>query len=254
MKRNSFLIIAIILWAFAALLLLGFILAVISTTSAGTIGAVTAFILIPGLIIEGVGGFLFYKAQKLPKTVRPEKPQKQSNTKQSFVPAPQVERPTQPKEPKPHKQERPPRQKIYKGLKVVGGLPVPEGSPCDVGFDRKRIVFNVAGSQYCLDIGKTRSIELSQDVNKQVYSKGSLGGGLVGGALFGLAGAVIGSAPKKRIETQILRGVILGYEDMQSVGLAYIVLSDVVPNAFTSYKLVKRIKPLVKASGNIYHL
>ncbi|MEA4853285.1 MAG: hypothetical protein VB082_03280 [Christensenella sp.] len=237
MKKISFLVIGIVLFSVAGWLLLA---AGIEAGFGIDFGAVI-FLLIVGGVLVALGVWMMMKMQKLPNPQRPPRPQKPQKEEK-------MQKPIQPKPPKP------PKAKIYKGLKVLGGLPVPEGSPCVVSFDGKMLVVNTGGTQYCLDATKLRSAELSEDINRQVYSKGSFGGGLVGGALFGIAGAVIGSAPKKVVETQVLRGSIIGYDDIQTGEIAYIVLSDMTANTFVSFKLIKRIKPYVQIKNIVHHL
>lgn len=137
--------------------------------------------------------------------------------------------------------------KWFHGMKVIGGLPVPEGTNCAVGIDYTNglLIMNVSNTQYMLGFVKISGIELSTDIDKQVYSKSSTMGGFVGGALFGLAGVVIGSAPKTAVSSQILQGIILSYDDVQTGGTAYIVLSDIVRNSWACQKLATAINPLI---------
>lgn len=220
MKKNKFLILGIVFFALAGVMLVG--MAAESMRNAEHYSI--AYSLLPAVLFAALGAWMMAKI-KMP----PKKKAEQAGKRR--------------------------RRKTYRGLKVVGGLPVPEGASCIASFDGITLVIAAGGAQYHLDASKLRSIELSKDIDRRVYSEGSLTGGLIGGALFGLAGAVIGSAPRKRIETQVLRGAVIGYEDIDvAAGLAYIVLSDRKTNAACSRKLVKRLKPYVKTKHAVYHL
>ena len=140
--------------------------------------------------------------------------------------------------------------KKFKYLKILHGLGVPQEAECVAILDEDAVVFVIGGTEFRLDFVKITGVDLQKTIDSQIYSQGSFTGGLVGGALFGVAGAVIGSAPKKRVERKRMHGVLIEYtgsgEDCE-----YILLADKKPNATHSKKLGKKLRGIIKKNGKL---
>ena len=79
--------------------------------------------------------------------------------------------------------------------------------------------------------------ECLTDVENIQYLKSSVAKGMIGAALFGVGGAVIGSAPKTKVRKQITSHAIIGYRD-SSGKERVIILKDAAPNRMDASNLV----------------
>ena len=140
--------------------------------------------------------------------------------------------------------------KKYKHLKILHGLGVPPEAECMALLDKGAVVFLIGGTEFQLDFAKITGVDLQKTIDTQIYSQGSFTGGLVGGALFGVAGAVIGSAPKKRVERKRMHGVLIEYKG-SGEGSEYILLADKKPNATNSKKLGKELQGIIKKNKKL---
>lgn len=134
--------------------------------------------------------------------------------------------------------------KRYPPLIHVTGLDIPENVRVSVFLKKDRITIAGAGREYNLNFDKIVSSESHVTMDIREYYRSSTLKGVTGAALFGLPGAVIGSAPTKReVKTDVKSFAVISFT-AQSGKIATIILSDVLPNTRYASDLVARLKPL----------
>lgn len=83
---------------------------------------------------------------------------------------------------------------------LSGGLPLVGGTMCLVSLTETGVSISAPGAKFNIAIEKITSISTKTDTeiqeNKQLVS--SIGGALVGAALFGLPGAIVGGGAKEK--------------------------------------------------------
>ena len=132
----------------------------------------------------------------------------------------------------------------YPPLIHVTGLDIPENVQVSVFLKKDRITIAGAGREYNLNFDKIVSSESHVTMDIREYYRSSTLKGVTGAALFGLPGAVIGSAPTKReVKTDVKSFAVISFT-AQSGKIATIILSDVLPNTRYASDLVARLKPL----------
>ena len=80
----------------------------------------------------------------------------------------------------------------------AAGLPIPEGMLCDLSLDESGLIVSSAGNNYTIAFEKITSVSAKTDVEVQKHIVSSAGGALVGAALFGVPGALIGGRAKTK--------------------------------------------------------
>lgn len=134
--------------------------------------------------------------------------------------------------------------KRYPPLVHVTGLDIPENVQVSVFLKPDRLTITGAGREYNLNFDKIVSLENHVTVDVKEYYRSSTLKGVTGAALFGLPGAVIGSAPTKRtVKSDVKSFAVISFT-AQSGEIATIILSDVLPNTRYASDLVARLKPL----------
>ena len=134
--------------------------------------------------------------------------------------------------------------KRYPPLIHVTGLDIPENVQVSVFLKTDKLTITGAGREYNLNFDKIVSLENHVTMDIKEYYRSSTLKGVTGAALFGLPGAVIGSAPTKReVKTDVKSFAVISFTS-QSGEIATIILSDVLPNTRYASDLVARLKPL----------
>lgn len=134
--------------------------------------------------------------------------------------------------------------KRYPPLVHVTGLDIPENVQVSVFLKQDRLIITGAGKEYNLNFDKIVSSESHVTMDIKEYYRSSTLKGVTGAALFGLPGAVIGSAPTKRkVKTDVKSFAVISFT-AQSGEIATIILSDVLPNTRYASDLVAKLKPL----------
>lgn len=129
-------------------------------------------------------------------------------------------------------------------LKHIQGLDIPE-TVCTVELSTDKVIITGGGKEYNLNLERILSVNFEMDVDVQKYSKSSMTAGIVGVAAFGVAGAVIGAAPREKTKRLVTGCAILGY--LTSDGSqAYLLLQGSQPNDMQAAKFVDKIRPLVQ--------
>lgn len=134
--------------------------------------------------------------------------------------------------------------KRYPPLVHVTGLDIPENVQVSVFLKADRLTIAGAGKEYNLTFDKIVSSESHVTMDIKEYYHSSTLKGVTGAALFGLPGAIIGSAPTKRkVKTDVKSFAVISFT-AQSGEIATIILSDVLPNTRYASDLVAKLKPL----------
>ena len=134
--------------------------------------------------------------------------------------------------------------KRYPPLIHVTGLDIPENVQVSVFLKADRLTIVGAGKEYNLNFDKIVSSESHVTMDIKEYYRSSTLKGVTGAALFGLPGAVIGSAPTKReVKTNVKSFAVISFT-ARTEEIATIILSDVLPNTRYASDLVARLKPL----------
>ena len=134
--------------------------------------------------------------------------------------------------------------KRYPPLVHVIGLDIPENVQVSVFLKTDKLTITGAGREYNLNFDKIVSSESHVTMDIREYYRSSTLKGVTGAALFGLPGAVIGSAPTKRgVKTDVKSFAVISFT-AKTGDIATIILSDVLPNTRYASDLVARLKPL----------
>lgn len=134
--------------------------------------------------------------------------------------------------------------KRYPPLVHVTGLDIPENVQVSVFLKKDRLTITGAGREYNLNFDKIVSLENHVTMDIKEYYRSSTLKGVTGAALFGLPGAVIGSAPTKRkVKTDVKSFAVISFT-AKTGDIATIILSDVLPNTRCASDLVAKLKPL----------
>lgn len=130
-------------------------------------------------------------------------------------------------------------------IEHINGLNVPEGALCEVGITPDKLVIKNANNQYSINLDKIRYVDFKMDIDKTVFNKnGSLIKGIAGGAVFGVAGAIVGSQGKQVVQREVKGYAIVGYKSSDDE-IKYIVLGDRLINSQTCSRIVNRLKPFI---------
>lgn len=105
----------------------------------------------------------------------------------------------------------------------AGGLPVPEGTQCNLTLTETGLSIYGAGASFNLSIDKMISISTKTDEEVQKQLVSSTGKAIAGAALFGVAGAVIGGQPKEKQKTVYKNYMVITYK--KDSDIAYLVFS-----------------------------
>lgn len=135
------------------------------------------------------------------------------------------------------------------GIRCVAGLNVPDNSMADIVIDKEKLHINVAGNEFIMKLSQITNVDFQVNVDVQQYLESSVMKGIVGAATFGVAGAVIGSAPKTKERKEITGYAIITY---QTSNLEYvsILLKDDAANVNYCLTLVNKLKPLINTRVN----
>lgn len=102
----------------------------------------------------------------------------------------------------------------------VAGLPIGEVS-CDVKATNENIIIEGGGSRYTIPVPRLRYVGMKRDTEIEKMVTSSLTQGVVGGLLFGTAGAILGSRVKTKTDLRATIYVIINYmnkeEQMDSI-------------------------------------
>lgn len=133
----------------------------------------------------------------------------------------------------------------YKGtLRHLFGLEIPENITCTVAIKNNELSIITGANEYTLKIDKIISVDFDMNVDVEKYTKSSIAKGIIGAATFGVAGAVIGSAPKTKEKRNVTCKAIINYENSNGES-TYIILEDFEVNSRHAAKLVDKLRTLI---------
>lgn len=134
--------------------------------------------------------------------------------------------------------------KEFKDIYVAAGLGVPEGSPCSIIANEDTISILCDGQEFVLKICNIIYYEYKMDVEiENSTQNGSVLKGMIGGAVFGLPGAIVGSLPKTKKKRLVTGTVMIKYQG-QTDNQTIILIST--PNTLGCAQLSDELKPKVK--------
>ena len=136
--------------------------------------------------------------------------------------------------------------KRFSDLVHVSGLRAVEGTGCGVMIDPTNVVITCGVKQYSLPLSRISYVDFKFDVNESKYLKSSFVKGAAGAAMFGVSGAVIGSAPKTKTDRQTKGYAIILYKDTRGEENT-IILRDMLPNSYICSELVMALNARIKA-------
>lgn len=132
-------------------------------------------------------------------------------------------------------------------LTHIQGLDIPVVI-CSVVLAADKVTISGAGKEYSLSLQKIQSVDFQMEVDIQKYSKSSIVGGIAGAAVFGAAGAVIGSAPRSKTERLVTGCAVLGYTASDG-SQSYILLQSPQANDMQAAKFVDKLRPLIASNS-----
>jgi len=132
----------------------------------------------------------------------------------------------------------------FAAIEHVEGLGVVEKSQCSVALDPSKLTVTCTGKEYTLPLQRIEYVDYIVDVNEIQYLKSSIARGAAGAALFGVSGAVIGSAPKTKVRKKRYGHAIICYRDARGQERV-IVLKDSIPDDHECFDLIKSLRSCV---------
>lgn len=122
---------------------------------------------------------------------------------------------------------------------LMAGLPLAEGTLCDIYEYGDKVLFKASGSDFNLDKEKITDIDIKtdQEITSQYVS--SIGGAVAGAFLFGTLGAMVGGRAKQKKTRKISQYLIFTY--LKDGSVDYISF-DVTVNYFQAFKISDKFK------------
>ncbi|MBD5461511.1 MAG: hypothetical protein HDR24_00400 [Lachnospiraceae bacterium] len=139
------------------------------------------------------------------------------------------------------KQDKTAGIKRFSNLEHVEGLDVAEKSPCTVLLGPSALTISCTGKEYTLPLRRVIYIDFFTDAETIRYLQSSMAKGIVGGALFGTSGAVIGAAPKTKVVREATGHAVIGYVDASGKE-KMIILRDQRANSYMCEYMVGELK------------
>ena len=137
----------------------------------------------------------------------------------------------------------------YNNLVHVGGLSVPESINCNAVLNPTELLISCSGNEFVLPIEKIRNVECEFNIDEKQYLKSSMAKRIIGAAAFGVAGAVIGSAPETKTKREVKCYAIISYDGTDGDVKTFI-LRDEYPNTEVCKKLVEVLKGKINTRTN----
>lgn len=132
-------------------------------------------------------------------------------------------------------------------MKHVVGLDLPQDVICSVIVDENQLTIISTAKQFNIKMEKVRGIDFDMNVDIETYMQSSMMKGLIGAATFGVAGAVIGSAPKGKEKRMVTAVATLSYTSQEET--KYIVFQSITPNDSQVAMFTDALRPFIKNRG-----
>ena len=134
--------------------------------------------------------------------------------------------------------------KRFPYLAHVEGLEAAEKSPCSVILNASSLMISCAGKEYTLPLKRITYVDYIVDIDKIRYLENSTAKGIMGAALFGVSGAVIGTAPKTKVAHEEIGYAVIEYRDAREREKR-IILRDQTVNSYRCGWMVNELKSCI---------
>lgn len=145
------------------------------------------------------------------------------------------------------KQDKADGIKRFSAVEHVDGLDIVEKTPCSVVIGPSNLIISCTGKEYTLPLRKITYVDYLADVEKIRYLQSSVAKGIVGGVLFGVSGAVIGTAPKTKLVNETTGYAVIGYRDASGKE-KIIILRNQPTRPYTCSLLVNELKSCIRTT------
>ena len=126
------------------------------------------------------------------------------------------------------------RKSVLVNVEHIGGLPLAEGSLCDIKLKDTEIIINGGGNKFRLELKKVTDISMKTDTEIQSSYVSSIGGAIAGGMLFGNIGAAIGGRAKEKKTATMTHYLIITYIKNDSIeNIGFEIDEDSINEALT---------------------
>ncbi|MBD5132877.1 MAG: hypothetical protein HDT38_00135 [Clostridiales bacterium] len=158
--------------------------------------------------------------------------------------------PEERQERKQQKQKAKERNSRMLEVEHMAGLPLAQSAACTVSFEEGCITIYSSGNRFNLNYDKITAMDLKTSTEIQKTYVSSAGGAIVGGALFGPLGAMVGGRVKEKRSTTVENFIIFTY--LKDGNIDY--LSFKVQAAYKAMKLIQQYKPRIAQQGIVTEL
>lgn len=134
----------------------------------------------------------------------------------------------------------------YSSVVHVEGLRFPANCDCSIELTSTELSVLCAGIKFVTKIDQILNVELQVETIEKQYLQSSVAKGIVGGAVFGVPGAISGSSPKVKTIWQNIGAAVITYRNVNGVCEIF-VLKDKEPCSRQCEKLVNAIKTRMNA-------
>lgn len=138
--------------------------------------------------------------------------------------------------------------KKWTSLMHISGLDLPEKTNVEVTLNSEFLTIEAIGKKYKISVDKIKNYQLQDTKDISEITKASVGKGIVGAALFGTSGAIIGaSSGKKEKVVNKTEYVIISFENSNKELTTMIISDNSVNQVFSnSISLWSRLIDVVK--------
>ncbi len=133
----------------------------------------------------------------------------------------------------------------YTPLIHVSGLEAVEGSECTAMVTPSDLVLVCMGKEYTLPLNRISYVTCNENIQEERYVTSSTAKGVAGAAVFGVNGAIIGSAPSTRTRLQTQDRAVIVYRSARREE-SVIVLRDVPPNRVRCSALIDTLRSRIQ--------
>ena len=113
--------------------------------------------------------------------------------------------------------------RVFVSVPCTDGLPVPEGTLCQIYYFDDHIEVVAGGVEYALRMEKIRSVSIETSGKTQTQYVSSAGGAMLGAAVAGPVGAAFGGRVKEKSKTTITSYLVFSYtnKDGEAASMAF---------------------------------
>lgn len=128
------------------------------------------------------------------------------------------------------------KPEVFISVTLAGGLPLPEGSICQIYYCKEKIVIDGNNASFVIPLNRVHDIstKAETEIQKQVVS--SAGGAVAGAMMFGPIGAIIGGRTKTKTTKKDTIYLFITYQS-ENGEIKYIAFN--VTGTLKSHEIVK---------------